>query len=431
MPARHGRNDTRATSSSSPTSTPDPTKSSPDRGERGFGTRAARVGEGGAPVGSARPLAEPIYQTTVWGFDDLAAVDDWYEGRSSDTFLYYRNGNPNTVDLERAVADLEGAEAGVAAASGMAAIAGALLAALEAGDHVVADRNVYGGTVVLLRSELARLGIESDLVESTDLDAVAAAMRPNTKVLHVESLSNPLLRCPDLPALAEIAHARGALFSVDNTFASPALLRPIEHGADVVTHSLAKYLGGHSVAAGGVAVGRRELIARARDRLTRLGGTIGALDAWLSVQGIKTLGLRMRAHAENGLAIGQALEAREEVARVYYPGLRSHPDHATAERYFRAGYGGMLSFDVGSAAAARAFLGEIGRAGIPFSPSLADVRTTVSYPAGTSHRMLSAAERGAIGVTDGLIRLSVGIEERSDILADLERAVAAAKAGVK
>jgi cystathionine beta-lyase/cystathionine gamma-synthase len=409
---------------------------------RAFETRAARVGEGSAPVGRARPLAEPIYQTTVWGFDDLAAVDDWYEGRSSDTFLYYRNGNPNTVDLERAVADLEGAEAGVAAASGMAAIAGALLASLATGDHIVADRNVYGGTVVLLRVELARLGIESSLVESTDLEAVAAAWRPNTKVLHVESLSNPLLRCPDLDALADLAHARGAVFSVDNTFASPALLRPIEHGADVVTHSLAKYLGGHSVAVGGVAVGRRDLVASTRDRLTRIGGTIGALDAWLSVQGIKTLGLRMRAHAENGLAVGRALESWHAgggtgrplgeggVTRVYYPGLASHPDHAVASRLFREGYGGMLSFDLGSAAAARAFLGEIGRAGIPFSPSLADVRTTVSYPAGTSHRALSAEERQAIGVTGGLIRLSVGIEAPSDILADLEHAVAAAKAGV-
>src|SRR5262245_44654634 len=378
-----------------------------DGDRRAFETRAARVGEGSAPVGSARPLAEPIYQTTVWGFDDLAAVVDWYEGRSSDTFLYYRNGSPNTVALERAVADLEGAEAGVAAASGMAAIAGALLATLESGDHVVADRNVYGGTVVLLRVELARLGIESSLVESTDLEAVAAAMRPNTKVLHVESLSNPLLRCPDLDALAELAHARGAAFSVDNTFASPALLRPSEHGADVVTHSLAKYLGGHSVAVGGVAVGRRDLIARARDRLTRIGGTIGALDAWLRVQGIKTLGLRMRAHAENGLAVSRALESWRGgdgsgraptgggVTRVYYPGLASHPDQAVASRLFRDGYGGMLSFDLGSAAAARAFLGEIGRAGIPFSPSLADARTTVSYPAGTARPRPRSAERSA------------------------------------
>ena len=402
-----------------------------EHGGRAFTTRAARMGEGQAAVGRARPLAEALYQTTVWGFDDLQAVDDWYEGRANDTFLYYRNGNPNTVQLEAAVAELEGAEAGVAAASGMAAIAGALLAVVQAGDHVVADRNVYGGTVVLLRAELARLGVDTTFVESTDLAAVEAAVRPNTRVLHVESLSNPLLRCPDLRALADLAHARGALFSVDNTFASPALLRPIELGADVVTHSLAKYLGGHSTAVGGVAVGRRDLVGAARDRLTRIGGTIGALDAWLSVQGIKTLGLRMRAHADNGLAVGQALEANRDVARVYYPGLPSHPDHATAARLFAAGFGGMLSFDVGSGPAARAFLGEIGRAGIPFSPSLADVRTTVSYPAGTSHRALTPDERAAIGVTDGLIRLSVGIEAPSDILADLERALAAAKSGVK
>jgi cystathionine gamma-synthase len=256
-------------------------------------------------------------------------------------------------------------------------------------------------------------------------------MRPTTKVVHVESLSNPLLRCPDLAALAELAHRRAAVFSVDNTFASPALLRPVEHGADVVTHSLAKYLGGHSVAVGGIAVGRADLMSKARDSLVHWGGTLGAMDAWMTLHGMKTLGLRMRAHAENGLAVGRALESWPDVARVYYPGLPSHPDHAVAARLFGDGFGGMLSFDVGSAAAARAFLGQIGRAGIPFSPSLADVRTTVSYPAGTSHRMLSADDRRAIGVTDGLIRLSVGIEERSDILADLERALAAAKAGVK
>jgi cystathionine gamma-synthase len=399
--------------------------------DQSFGTRAARLGETGAKVGSAAPLADAIYQTTVWSFDDLEAVDDWYEGRSSDTFLYYRNGSPNTVALETAVAELEGAEAGVAAASGMAAIAGSLLAVLQQGDHVVADRNVYGGTVVLLRNEFARLGIETTFVESTDLAAVRAAIQPSTKVVHVESLSNPLLRCPDIASLARIAHENGAFLSVDNTFASPALLRPIEHGADMVTHSLAKYLGGHSTAVGGVAVGRRDLMAPTRDRMTRIGATIGSLDAWLTVQGMKTLALRMRAHADNGLAVARGLEARDDVTRVYYPGLESHPDHAMASSLFGAGFGGMLSFDVGSGPAARAFLGAIGKAGIPFSPSLADVRTTVSYPAGTSHRMLAPVERLAIGVTDGLIRLSVGIEDSSDILADLDRALRARVVGVR
>jgi cystathionine gamma-synthase len=395
--------------------------------QRSLTTRAARVGEPESKVGQAAPLADGIYQTTVWSFDDLAAVDDWYEGRSSDTYLYYRNGNPNTTALERAVAELEGAEAGVAAGSGMGAITGAFLAVVQAGDHVVADRNVYGGTTVLLRTELARLGVETTFVESTELAQVEAALRPNTRLVHVESLSNPLLRCPDLNALAELAHARGALLSVDNTFASPALLRPIEHGADVVTHSLAKYLGGHSTTFGGVAVGAKALIATTRDRLTRLGATIGAFDAWLSVQGIKTLGLRMRAHCQSADGVARGLAERADVTRVYYPGLPSHPDHATAARLFGDGFGGMLAFDVGSAAAARAFLGAIGKAGIPFSPSLADVRTTVSYPAGTSHRALSDDERRAIGVTDGLIRLSVGIEDAPDVLADLDKALAAAK----
>jgi cystathionine gamma-synthase len=397
---------------------------------RAFTTRAARSGESDVRVGAARPLAEPLFQTTVWSFDDLAAVDDWYDGRSRDaTFLYYRDGNPNPAALEHAVAALEGAEAGQSAASGMAAIAGVLLGQLKAGDHVVCDRNVYGGTITLLRRELTRFDIDATFVEPTDLAAVEAAMRPTTRVLHVESLSNPLLRCPDLAALAAIAHRGGAILSVDNTFASPALLRPIEHGADVVTHSLAKYLGGHSTAGGGIVVGRRDVVATARERLTRLGGNIGAFDAWLTVQGIKTLGLRMRAHAEGGLAVARALEGRPDVARVYYPGLASHPDSATAARLFPSGFGGVLSFDVGSGAAARAFLGAIGAAGIPFSPSLADVRTTVSYPAGTSHRALTPEERRAIGVTDGLIRLSVGIEEGSDILADLDRALSAAKVG--
>lgn len=401
------------------------------RSGESFTTRAARSGDGAAKVGNATPLAEPLYQTTVWSFDNLEAVDDWYEGRSPGTHLYYRNGGPNPAELERAIADLEGAEAGIAAGSGMAAISGVFLAVLKTGDHVVSDRNVYGGTTVLLRNDLARMGIETTFVESTDLAAVEAAMRPTTRVVHVETLSNPLLRCGDFSQLADIAHRNNAIFSVDSTFTSPALLRPIEYGADVVTHSLAKYLGGHSVAVGGIAVGRADLIAAARNAIVHYGGTIGAFDAWMTMQGLKTLPLRMRAHAENAAAVAAALEQHSAVRKVYFPGLTSHPDHATAARYLPDGFGGMLSFDVGSAAGARAFLGAIGQAGIPFSPSLADVRTTVSYPAGTSHRALSPTERAAIGVTDGLIRLSVGIESATDIIANLNTALAAATSGAR
>ncbi|TAK20665.1 MAG: aminotransferase class I/II-fold pyridoxal phosphate-dependent enzyme [Chloroflexota bacterium] len=390
-------------------------------------TRAARLGEAESRVGSARALADGLHPTTVWAFDDLDAVDAWYEGRSPDTFLYYRNGGPNPAALEAAVADLEGAEAGVAAGSGMAAISGAFLAVAQAGDHIVSDQSVYGGTTVLLRTELARLGIATTFVDATDPAAVAAAIRPTTKIVHVESLSNPLLRCPDLSVLAEIAHRAGAILSVDNTFASPILLRPCEHGADIITHSLAKYLGGHSVAVGGVAVGRASIVAAARDRLIRFGGTIGAFDAWMTLQGMKTLPLRMAAHAQNGARVARALADRADIVRVYYPGLTDHPDHVVASRLFPDGLGGMLSFDVGSAATARAFFAAGAEIGIPLAPSLADTRTTVSYPAGTSHRALSRHERYAIGVTDGLIRLSVGIEDADDIVADLDAALTRAK----
>ncbi len=394
-------------------------------------TRTARLGEGGSPVGRSRPLAEPLYQTTVWAFENGEDVDAWYDGRAPGTHLYYRNGNPNMASLEAALADLEGGEAAASAGSGMAAIAAGLLAIVAAGDHILADRACYGGTTVLLREEFARLGIEHTLVDATDCEAVRSAMRSNTRVLHVESISNPLLRCPDLPRLAAIAHDRGALLSVDNTFASPILMRPIAHGADLVTHSLAKYLGGSSVAVGGVLIGTRGLIDAARARLVRLGATIGAFDAWMALQGMKTLALRMEAHSTNARAVARALARHPAVAAVHFPELPGHPDRAIVGRLYPHGCGGMVSFDVGSAAAARAFFAEVGRVGIPLAPSLADTRTTVSYPAGTSHRALSPTERRAIGVTDGLIRLSVGIESADDIVADLDRALQAAQTSAR
>lgn len=394
-------------------------------------TRTARLAEGGSLVGRSRPLAEPLYQTTVWAFGSGDDVDAWYEGRAPGTHLYYRNGNPNMASLEAALADLEGGESAASAGSGMAAIAAGFLAIVGAGDHIVADRACYGGTTVLLREEFARLGIEHTLVDATDCDAVRDAMRTNTRVLHVESISNPLLRCPDLPRLASIARDRGALLSVDNTFASPILMRPIEHGADLVTHSLAKYLGGSSVAVGGIVIGSRGLIDGARARLVRLGATIGAFDAWMALQGMKTLALRMEAHSANARAVAHALDRHPGIAAVHFPELPGHPDRAVVGRLYPTGCGGMVSFDVGSAAAARALLAEVSRAGIPLAPSLADTRTTVSYPAGTSHRALSLAERRAIGVTDGLIRLSVGIESPEDIVTDLDRALRVARTGAR
>lgn len=380
-------------------------------------TLAARAGEEALPSVS-RPLTEPIYQTTVYAFPDLEALEAAMSGESGASF-YYRNGTPNAASLERAVAALEGTEAALAAASGMAAISAALLGVLSAGDHLITDERVYGVTDALLREEFARLGIAVSFVDASDQAAVEAAWQENTRLLHVESLTNPLLTVPDLPALAALAHARGALFSVDNTFASPALLRPAEHGADLITHSLSKYLSGHSNAFGGVLAGRAELVAAARSRLTRLGGTLGALDAWLSLQGLKTLALRMRAHAQNAQAVADVLVNHPRVRRVHFPGLANHPQYELAERLFPEGFTGMLALEVEDAPGfVRRLAGRI-----PLAPSLADVSSTLSHPWSTSHRALPEAQKRRLGITPQLLRLSVGIEDIADLLGDLEGAL--------
>ncbi|GGJ62616.1 trans-sulfuration enzyme family protein [Deinococcus aquiradiocola] len=380
-------------------------------------TLAARAGELATPSVTA-PLVEAIYQSTVYAFPDLDALEAGMAGQA-DAYFYYRNATPNGTTLERAVAALEGTEAAACAASGMAAISAALLSVLGAGDHVVTDERVYGVTYALLRDELPRFGIEVSFVDALDLDAVRDAMRPNTRVLHVESLTNPLMTVADVPALAEIAHAHGALLSVDNTFASPAVFRPAEHGADLVTHSLSKYLSGHSTAFGGVVAGRADLVAAARLKLVRLGGTVSAFDAWMTMQGLKTLGLRMRAHSGNAQAIADVLQNHPRVKRVYHPGLESHPQFQLADRLYPDGFGGMLSLEVEDAAQ---FVKRLaGR--IPLAPSLADVVSTLSHPWSTSHRALSEDDRRRLGITPGLLRFSVGIEDISDLLEDLERAL--------
>ncbi|WP_216317894.1 trans-sulfuration enzyme family protein [Deinococcus aestuarii] len=380
-------------------------------------TLAARAGEEARPNLST-PLVEPIYQSTVYAYPDLGALERAMSGEEPSAF-YYRNGTPNAATLERALASLEGTEAALVAASGMAAISAALLGMLKVGDHVVADARVYGVTYALLAEEFPRLGITVTFVDGCDLEAVEAAFRPETRVLHVESLTNPLMTVPDVPALARLAHDRGALLSVDNTFASPAVFRPAVHGADLVTHSVSKYLSGHSTAFGGVACGRGDLIAAARTRLLRLGGTISAFDAWMTLQGLKTLGLRMRAHSGNAQAVADVLANHPRVRAVYHPGLSSHPQFVRAQELYPHGFGGMLSADIEDAPAfVRALAGRI-----PLAPSLADVVTTLSWPWGTSHRALPEGERRRLGITPNLLRLSVGIEDIGDLLGDIEGAL--------
>ncbi|HEY7063719.1 MAG TPA: PLP-dependent transferase [Chloroflexota bacterium] len=385
-------------------------------------TRLAHVGRAVPPVANA-PVAPPLYQSTAGRFASLEQLEAVLAGDESGYF-YYRYGTPNHTLLERTVADLEGAPAAVAAASGMAALSATLIALLQTGDHVLVDRHIYGGSYTLLTSELPRLGIEATFLDLDPPGALAAAVRPNTRLLLLETLTNPTLRVTDLPRLAAEAHARGLLVCVDNTFTTPCLIQPLAHGADLVWHSTSKYFGGQSQVLGGIVAGPAELVARIRDTVTHLGVAGGAFDAWLASQGLATLALRVERACQNALVVAHHLEQQPAVARVHYPGLESHPRHALARRLYPHGYGGMLSFELAGDEAARAFLGGLHL--IEFIPSLADVTTTVTYPLATSHRGLPPDALAAMGVGPGLVRLSIGIEALEDVLAEIDGALAAA-----
>ncbi|HVC32624.1 MAG TPA: aminotransferase class I/II-fold pyridoxal phosphate-dependent enzyme [Chloroflexota bacterium] len=388
-----------------------------------LGTRLARAGRAQG-AGAAEPLVQPLYQSTVFAFESVAQVDAVYD-RQAAGHVYYRMGTPNTAALESAVASAEGGEAAVAAASGMGAITAVVLALAGQGDHVVADRHAYGGTFGLLTQELPRLGLDTALVDADDLTAVEAALRPNTRALLVETLTNPTLRVGDIPRLAALGRARGIPVVVDNTFTTPVLVRPLDLGADVVVHSLAKYLGGHSAGMGGIAVGRAALIEAARSKVVHFGSSLGSFDAWMVGQGLPTLALRVRAHSQNALIVARFLSEQPAVGRVLYPGLPSHPGHALASRLFSGGFGGMVAFSLkGGRPAVECFVNGLDL--VAFAPSLADVTTTISYPVATSHRGLSAATLAAMDIDDGMLRLSVGIEDVGDIVADLATALKSA-----
>jgi cystathionine beta-lyase/cystathionine gamma-synthase len=370
------------------------------------------------------PLAPPLYQSAVGRFDSLEQFEAVYTGQTPGYFYYYRYGTPNHALFESAVADLEGAEAAVAASSGMAALAATLLALLTPGDHVLVDRYVYGGTYALLTGALARQGIEASFVDLEDPAALARASRPRTRLLLLETLTNPTLRVTDLPALSRVAHEHGWLVCVDNTFTTPYLVQPIAHGADLVWHSASKYFAGQSQAMGGVIAGAQALVEHIRAYITRLGMAPGPFDVWLALQGLSTLALRLERASQNALEIARYLAQHPAVAQVHYPGLPSHPHHALARQLYPHGYGGMLAFELaGGKEAALAFLKRLQL--IAFVPSLADVTTTVSYPPATSHRHVPAELLAAMGIRPGLVRLSVGIEAVEDLIADLDQALRA------
>lgn len=395
-----------------------------DAFEPGFATRAVHAGErAGAPDFS--PTTTPIYPSSSFFYDDTETLDAVF-GNERPGYVYTRYGNPTIRALETAVADLEGTEEAVAYASGMAAIHAAILVKVRAGDHVIASRDVYGATYAILTKLFANLGVETTLVDIGDLDAVQdAVQRVKPALIACETISNPLMRVPDIAALGEIAHAAGAALMVDNTFASPYLVRPDQHGADIVVHSGTKYLGGHGDVTAGIVATTAGLAHEMREQAKLVGPTLGPFEAWLTLRGIKTLPLRMQRQSESALAVAQWLDQRSDVTRVNYPGLS---DLGSAGKLFERGvHGGMISFEIRDAGreAIFAFMSAL-KLCMP-ATTLGDVYSLVLYPAMSSHRALTPDQRAEVGISDGLVRLSVGIEDVADITGDLDNALAACR----
>ncbi|WP_433175068.1 trans-sulfuration enzyme family protein [Actinoallomurus sp. CA-150999] len=373
-------------------------------------------------VTGSRPLGTPIYQNHVFAFEDSDAMAEAFGGPDG-AFFYSRLGNPTVRALEEAVADLEGGAAGLAAASGMGAINSVLLALLRSGDHVVAQNCLYGATIAMLDDLAERWGVEVTYVSGSDPEEVRAALRPNTRLLYLETIANPTTQVVDLPALFAVAKDAGVLSVVDNTFASPILFRPIAHGADIVVHSATKYLGGHSDVLGGVVVfATEELHRKVWHYAVELGASADPFAAWLTLRGMQTLALRMRRHSDNALDLAGRLAGHPAVASVRYPGLPDHPDHELASRLMPDGHGGVLSFDLaGWREAGKVFAGAVRLASL--SPSLGTVKTYVMHPASTSHRQLTDEQLRAAGFGAGTIRVTVGIEHPDDLWADLDQAL--------
>ncbi len=397
-----------------------------DERQPGFGTRAVHAGER-PPRPDYVPTTTPIYPSSSFMYESLADLDAVF-GNERAGYVYGRYGNPTVEAMETAMAALEGTEAAIAFGSGMAALHAVLLAAgVKPGTRVVASRDLYGATYGLLHKLFRGLGVETTFVDVTDLESVERALAgDDVRALIFETVSNPLLRVADTPALARLARAAGATSICDNTFVSPYLHRPVEHGVDLVVHSTTKYLGGHGDVTGGViccdAAHRLELMEISK----MVGGISGPFEAWLVLRGLKTLPLRMRQHSQNGMAVATYLEGHPRVSRVNYPGLPQHPQHELAAHLLRDGcYGGMLSFEIAGADQAQVFrFMEALRLVIP-APTLGDVYTLTLYPAHSSHRALTANQRAEVGIGEGLVRLSVGIEDAEDLIADLDQALAA------
>lgn len=382
-------------------------------------TRAVHAGDQHVPPAGIS-TTPPIYPATAFVYESAEELEAVI-AREQGGYVYSRWGNPTTRALEEAVAELEGTDDAVAFGSGMAAVHAALLLDARAGDHILASPDVYGATYTMLTGLLPSLGITTSFVDMQDLAAVEQSLREKTaSIVFLETISNPLLRVANLPALAERVHAAGARLVVDNTFASPCLVQPAQLGADTVLHSSTKYLAGHGDVTGGVVAASAERVAQLRDLGNLLGATPGPFESWLTLRGIRTLALRMRQHGENARQVAEWLAAQPGVSAVYYPG-----GNAAGGVFLGDNRGGMVAFELADASQADVFRFLNALRLVKVATTLGDVHSLVLYPVMSSHRWVPAETRQKLGISDGLLRLSVGIEDISDIVGDLERGLRA------
>jgi len=366
------------------------------------------------------PKTTPIYQTSVFTFDDLNELEAYFE-LPGNSYMYSRYANPNSDELANEVNLLEGGAGAIVTSSGMSAILTAILAVCKAGDHVLCAEEIYGGSASLLTQELSRIGIEVTYVPSADTYSFDELVRPNTRLFLAETMSNPLLLVFDIKRLAEQTRKYNIKLVIDNTFATPVLTKPLMLGADIVIHSVTKYLSGHSDVTAGVVICKAEEDRQRVQKVMMIYGlNLSPFESWLAARGLKTLRLRMKQHCYNALVVAEYLASHKMVEQVWYPGLIAHPQHKLAYEQGSGMYGGMLSFKIADdTEAVNRFMR--GLEHIPFAPSLAGVSTSISYPLGTSHRSLTKEQQQKIGITAGVIRLSVGVEEPEELLTDLER----------
>jgi O-succinylhomoserine sulfhydrylase len=385
-----------------------------------FETVAVRAGQQRTHEGEH---AEALFLTSSYVFSNAAEAAARFSGEQPGN-IYSRFTNPTVRAFEQRLAALEGGACCVATASGMAAILSTCAGLLKSGDHIVSSRSIFGTTTVLFATYLAKFGVETTFVPLADMDAWAAAIRPETRLLFVETPSNPLTELADIRRLAELAHARDCLLAVDNCFCTPALQRPLELGADIVIHSATKYLDGQGRCIGGAVVGDAERVGKDVYGFLRTAGpAMSPFNAWVFLKGLETLTLRMKAHSDNALELASWLEQQPEVARVYHPGLASHPQHALAVRQ-QEGFGGIVSFDLkGGKESAWAVIDATRVFSI--TANLGDAKSTITHPATTTHGRLTPEQRAAAGISDGLIRLAVGLESVADLRTDLARGLSA------